>query len=232
MPRTAKKDNGIKVSYGICFWLFMISNLVGVVIEGMFCLIAYGTWESHVVSVWGPFCLLYGIGTVGFYLVASKLYGGNVILEFIGYALVGDVLELVGGALLEFGIGMKAWDYSRSFMNYRGYICLAMTLVWGAVGFAFARFCPLVSRGLSKYDRGKWRILIAVLSVYMAVDLSWTCICIKRWSDRHRGVPAKGAAAEFIDKHYDDDFMQNRFIEWWFIDTDEGPMRERQAEAA
>ena len=35
----------------------MISNLVGVLIEGIFCLISYGKWETHVVTMWGPFCL-------------------------------------------------------------------------------------------------------------------------------------------------------------------------------
>lgn len=215
------KDSSIRVSYGICFWLFMISSLAGFVIEGVFCVFKYGNWQSHVVTMWGPFCLLYGIGTVGFYLVAAALKGKGYILEFIGYAMVGDVLELVGGLLLEFGLGMRAWDYTQSFLNFRGHICLSMTLVWGIVGFVFSRFCPLISRGLSKYEHGIYRVLIIILSVFMAVNLIFTAICIVRWSKRHTGVPAGSAFEKYLDEKYDDKYMANRFIEWRFLEENE-----------
>ena len=218
----------IRVSYGICFWLFMIANLIGVVIEGIFCVFAYGRWESHVVTVWGPFCLLYGFGTVGFYLVAAALYGKGYIVEFIGYALVGDGLELIGGLLLEFGLGMRAWDYSRSFLNYRGHISLLMTLVWGAIGFSFARFCPLISRGLSKYEHGIYRGLIIALSVFMLVNMIFTSICILRWSRRHYGDTADTSFKTFLDERYDDAYMSKRFIEWHFLDSLNQPLTSEQ----
>ena len=44
-----------KISYSSLFWLFMIGSLAGVIIEGIFCLIHKGAWESHVVSLFGPF---------------------------------------------------------------------------------------------------------------------------------------------------------------------------------
>lgn len=213
-----KKESKIRVSYGICFWLFMIANLVGFVLEGIYCTVAFGKWESHVVTMWGPFCLLYGIGTVGFYLVASVLYGKGYIKEFIGYALVGDGLELIGGALLEYGLGMSAWDYSDFFLNFNGYICLAMTLVWGAAGFAFARACPSISRGLSRFEHGIYRILIICLSVFMIINLIFTAICIVRWSRRHYGVPANSSFERFLDERYNNMYMSQRFIEWHFLD--------------
>lgn len=208
----------IRVSYGICFWLFMIANLAGVLIEGIFYLIVYGEWETHVVTMWGPFCLLYGFGTVGFYLMAAALQGKGYVLELIGYALVGDGLELIGGLLLEFGLDMRAWDYSDQFMNFRGHISLKMTIVWALVGFAFSRFCPLISRGLSQFEHGTCRILIIGLSVFMLVNMVFTTICILRWSRRYHGIPAASDFEEFLDEKYDNDYMSKRFIEWHFLD--------------
>lgn len=208
----------IRVSYGICFWLFMIANLAGVLIEGLFYLIAFGKWETHVVTMWGPFCLLYGFGTVGFYLMAAATRGRGIILELIGHALVGDGLELVGGLLLEFGLGMRAWDYSDYYLNFRGHICLRMTIVWALIGLAFSRFCPLISKGLSQFEHGIFRILIIVLSVFMLVNLVFTAICIVRWSRRHYGVKAESAFEEFLDERYNDEYMSKRFIEWHFLD--------------
>jgi uncharacterized membrane protein len=214
----AKSKPVIRVSYGILFWLFMIANLGGLLIEGFFCLFAYGKWESHVVTMWGPFCLLYGFGTVGFYLVAAALQGKGYWLEFIGHGLVGDGLEVIGGLLLEFGLGMRAWDYTDHFLNFRGYISLRMTIVWAVIGFAFGRFCPLISRGLSHFEHGIYRVLIIVLSVFMAVNMVFTAICITRWSRRHYGVKAESSFERFLDKTYDDEYMSKRFIEWHFLD--------------
>ena len=58
-------------TYQNMFWLFMISNVLGVILEGLWCLIRTGYWETHVVSMWGPFCIIYGFGAVGFYPIRS-----------------------------------------------------------------------------------------------------------------------------------------------------------------
>ena len=42
------------------------------IIEGIFCLVTKGHWESHVVSVFGAFNVLYGFGAV-------LLYAGAVV---------------------------------------------------------------------------------------------------------------------------------------------------------
>ena len=56
-----------KITYDKLFWLFMAGSLMGVLIEGLFCLIRKGQWESHVVTVFGPFNALYGAGAVLFF---------------------------------------------------------------------------------------------------------------------------------------------------------------------
>ena len=50
------------------FWLYMIGNILGFLMEGFWCKLKYGKWESHVVSMIGPFCLIYGFGAAIFYL--------------------------------------------------------------------------------------------------------------------------------------------------------------------
>lgn len=40
------------------FWLFMFGNVLGVLLEGTWCKLCFGHWETHVVTIWGPFCLI------------------------------------------------------------------------------------------------------------------------------------------------------------------------------
>lgn len=133
-----KKDG---VTYCNMFWLFMFGNVLGVLLEGTWCRLVFGHWETHVATIWGPFSLIYGVGAVMFYISGEKIrstgYKG-VVARFCSIAIVATVFELACGLLLEYGMGMKAWDYSKSFMNYKGLICLKMTLLWGLAGVIFA----------------------------------------------------------------------------------------------
>ena len=52
------------ITYRKLFWLFLIGSVTGVVLEGLFCLVSKGAWETHVVSVYLPLNPLYGIGAV------------------------------------------------------------------------------------------------------------------------------------------------------------------------
>lgn len=116
------------------FWLFMFGNVLGVLLEGTWCKMCFGHWETHVVTIWGPFCLIYGIGAVMFYIsgeiVRSTGFRG-VLARFCLISVVATVFELACGLLLEYGMDMKAWDYSKNFLNYKGLICLKMTVLWG-----------------------------------------------------------------------------------------------------
>ena len=125
-----KKDG---VTYCNMFWLFMFGNVLGVLLEGTWCRLIFGHWETHVATIWGPFSLIYGVGAVMFYISGEKIrstgYKG-VVARFCSIAIVATVFELACGLLLEYGMDMKAWDYSKSFINYKGLICLKMTLLW------------------------------------------------------------------------------------------------------
>ena len=65
-----KKDG---VTYCNMFWLFMFGNVLGVLLEGTWCRLIFGHWETHVATIWGPFSLIYGVGAVMFYISGEKI---------------------------------------------------------------------------------------------------------------------------------------------------------------
>lgn len=36
-----------QVTYSSIFWLFMFGNILGLIIEGVWCKLRYGKWETH-----------------------------------------------------------------------------------------------------------------------------------------------------------------------------------------
>ncbi|MBR2590866.1 MAG: putative ABC transporter permease [Clostridia bacterium] len=207
-----------KITYDKLFWLFMAGSVTGVLIEGLFCLILRGEWESHVVTVVGPFNALYGAGAMLFFSVAALLKNKNIILKAAVIAVIATVLELLCGILLADGLGMRAWDYRDAFFNYRGMICLSFSLGWGVAGLVFCLLFNKIDCILCKLHGKVMHIICIVLSVLMAINLCITAVCIVHWSERHYHTAPDTKLGRTVDEMTPDDWMQHRFIEWSFID--------------
>lgn len=212
-----KNNKEIKVTYPKLFWLFIIGSIAGVLLEGTFSVFKRGAWESHVVSVWGPFCIIYGIGFAACYAGYAAMQEKSKIYQFWMFGLGGCFVELICGAILDIGLHMRAWNYTKHFMNFRGYVSLSMIFIWGFVGVAFTYIIPYLDNIFSKMEGNGWKIACNIFTVFMIVNLTVTGAAINRWSSRHFGKTAGNQIEELLDNHYDDDYMANRFCEWKFI---------------
>ena len=207
------------IVYTKIFSLFLVGSVIGVIVEGLFCLISNGHWETHVVSVLAPYNILYGLGMVLFYVGAAKLQHKPLTVQIIIMTIFATTLELLCGMFLRYGLGMRAWNYSNNFLNYKGIICLRFSATWGLAAFAFAKLFPCIDT-LLNYCTGKpWRKICTVLSLVIVLDLLITGISIFRWSERHYGVPARTVIQKNLDIKAPDDWMQQRFVEWKFLDV-------------
>lgn len=126
--------------YQEVFWLFMVGSILGVVVEGCWCRFRHGRWRTHVVSLWGPFNIVYGIGIAVFYIGDSLLYQETWLVRVAVLALAGSLVEYLCGLVIRLGIRMKAWDYRDHFLNIQGLISFKMTLMWGAMGVVLTAF--------------------------------------------------------------------------------------------
>ena len=208
----------MKITYTKLFWIYILASVFGVLSEAVYCLVQHGYWEIHVVSMIGPFCILYGIGAVVFYVCYAFTCNKHLVIQYFTYAFAGTIVELLAGLLLEFWLHMKAWDYSEQFLNIRGHVSFPMFLAWGIMGMAFSIILPYADKALGKLQGKFWKIATIIFSIIMALDLLLTAVSISRWSERHFKVPANNSFEEYLDEKYDNKFMKDRFCEWWFID--------------
>ena len=208
------------VKYPALFWLFIFGSLLGTLLEGAFCRIRRGRWETHTVALWGPFCIIYGIGAVILYVGAVLTESMPVLVQFAVFAAATTAVEYIGGLLLKRGLHMKAWDYSGCAFNLQGLICIKMTAAWGALGVLFAKYCvPYIKIAARAISGAVAQIVTCISSILMALNLFLTTLCMVRWSRRRRGYPPRNGMERYFDVKYDDEWMQRRFCEWKFLDA-------------
>ena len=214
----AVKNEDCSIKFSDLFWLFLIGSVMGVVIEGLFCLITKGKWESHVISAYLPFNALYGMGAVLFYVGVVKLKEKNLWIRVLFMTFTATFLELICGLLLKYGLGMRAWNYSHNFLNYKGLVCLKFSLAWAIAAFCFCKLYPYINRFLIKIRNKKQKCFCVICSVVLAMDMSLAGISIVRWSDRHYGFKAETKFENEVDIEAPDEWMESRFMDWHFIE--------------
>lgn len=78
----------------------------------------------------GPLIPIYGFASIVILLATIQLRENTVAVYVIG-ALTATLFELVVGTLMERLFKVKYWDYSDFPLNYKGYICLFVSMLWG-----------------------------------------------------------------------------------------------------
>ncbi len=206
------------VSWAGLFWIFLLGSVVGFVLEGIWNILRKGVWESHPATVWGPFCIIYGLGAVALALCAPLLQGRRLLTQFLFCAAAGTLVEYLGGLGQKAVLGSVSWDYSRHTFNLGGRISLMMTLIWGSLGIAFLRWIlPALSRVLGKMETPAGRFLCLVLCVVMAGDLLVSAAALLRWRERSvNDAPAGNAVEQVLDQVYGDERMTQRYPSMWF----------------
>ena len=116
-----------KFAKDLCFdkivWIFMISCIVGFLVETLWCLIKHGYIESRQSLVWGPFSVAYGMGAVVLTLALYKVKDAPVWKVFGVSFIVGTITEYICSLGQQIVFGSVAWDYSNMPLNINGRVC-------------------------------------------------------------------------------------------------------------
>ena len=78
-----------KADYVALFWLFMAGSVLGFIAEGLWCVLTDGHCENHSSTVWGPFCIIYGVGALAVYLISGLLRCRGLAAQFAAFSLSG-----------------------------------------------------------------------------------------------------------------------------------------------
>lgn len=186
--------------------MFYIYGFLGWCMEVAYCGVNSGKFTNRG-FLNGPICPIYGTG--GMIVILSLLpIKEHTVLLYVMSVIITSALELITGLILEKLYRIRWWDYSDVPFNFKGFICLKFSLVWGLV-------CMAVMYGVNPVIQGivvrlHTSIKIILVSGFTAIfisDIIVTVVTIKKL--RVRLV----AMRELADKIHDisDDIGEHVF---------------------
>lgn len=120
-------------AYQICI-LFIAYSFFGWITEVVYQAVAKGKVINRG-FLNGPVCPVYGFGVLSVFAFINALASYGLNMNPLGVFLAGVVLataiELFAGWILDICFHARWWDYTKKPFNFRGYICLEFSIIWG-----------------------------------------------------------------------------------------------------
>lgn len=225
LPASGEKPFAYMMCYEKLFWIFMAGNVVGCALETVYALIMPPhQFELRVSVVLGPFILVYGFGAVALTLFLRKMYNQRDVLIFIASMVLGAAFEYFCSFVQQAAFGSVSWEYSDSAFNIGGRTNLMYSVFWGVLGLVWVKdLYPVVSRTLEQTPKRLGRILTAVFTVFMAIDMAVSAGAVFRRYERVNEIPAENRVQAFFDRAFPDELLDVIYPHMQFVGRPEPP---------
>lgn len=206
----------LKIGWYQIVMIFFIGSVLGLILEEVWMFITMGATESRVGLVWGPFSPLYGVGAVLLTLVTFQLRKMHAkgIVVFLVSMVVGGLLEQCTGWAMETFMGAVSWDYIAGGVPgaITKWVAIPFLFFWGFLGYVWYKFImPGLLYNLGRPTTKRKAIFVTLLSIYLILDIFMTIMCFDRRAERDAGIPPANGFEEWIDTHFSNAFMSERF---------------------
>lgn len=208
--------------------IFTVCSIFGLLLEEVWMLITMGLTESRAGLVWGPFSPLYGFGAliltfVCFYL---RKNGAQLWQVFLTSMAMGGLLEQTTGWAMETYLGAISWDYIAGHIPgaITKWVAFPFLLLWGLLGCLwFTRIMPEILWRIGYATTRRKVVFVSLLGAYLALDITMTVACFNRRAERDVGIPPQDAFEAWVDDHFSDQFMSQRFGNMVFEEAAKNP---------
>ncbi len=197
-------------------YIFIITSICGYFIELIWSFITKGIFINHSAVVIGPFNFAYGICGVILTLLLYKFKDESYLKIFLLSFIGGSILEYIMSWGMELVLGFTAWDYSDSFLNINGRICLLFSIFWGILGIVWIKVLyPQIEKMLNKINPKIYKIMIICLTIFLLFDILLTISCVDRARESDKGIPPSNSYERFLDNTFNSKYLKNMFNNNW-----------------
>ena len=173
-------------------WYFFIYACLGWCAEVAFAAVKTGTFVNRG-FLNGPVCPIYGFG-VCLAVFCLTPVADNIIVLFLGSVILTSAIEYLTGYVLEKVYHQHWWDYSNRPLNFRGYICLQFSLLWGVACVLILKLVhPAVHRLVAWIPGLLGAALAAALLSALLIDFAATVMDLHRFRRAMKMASAVGA---------------------------------------
>ena len=219
-PREEKayhKDSGRDVFADGCgfyklFWVFLLCGFIGVIVEFFFVGLTSGQWMSRSSLVIGQFSIVWGFGGMLLTWALHRLIDKDDRYIFMAGTLLGGAFEYLCSYMGEKMFGVIFWDYSHMRFNINGRVNLTYCLFWGIAALIWIKLVyPWMNKAIERIPVLLGKILTWLLLFLMLMDMAISSAALYRMNQRDDGAVAKNWAEEFVDEHYTDEWIEDRY---------------------
>jgi len=156
--------------YEMCL-LFIVWSFIGWAIEVCAHALKMGEYSNRgFLSM--PICPIYGFGVLIITILLHP-FMDIPILMFICSSLICTAFELFVGVTMKMIFHNVWWDYSDEHFNFKGYICLKTSILWG-MGCLIVEYCaePQIEWLVDSIPTTAGTVFIGVMGVLIIIDCS------------------------------------------------------------
>lgn len=223
LGRDETGEGYIKLNYFNLFWVFFVCSVLGLILEEVWHMVVVdpGVYQDRAGMLFGPFSPIYGFGAVLMTMALNRFYKKNPLIIFLVSALIGSAFEVFVGWFMQTSFGVVSWSYShiRLFgmpdpiaVLTGGRTCTPFACMWGLGGLIWIKV--LLPRLLKLINMIPWKrrySATVILTAVMLIDGVMTLQSLDYWYQRVNGTVRNIPVAQFYDKHFDNEYMENRF---------------------
>ncbi|MGN0587274.1 MAG: putative ABC transporter permease [Oscillospiraceae bacterium] len=169
------------------FHMFCIWAFIGWCIEVCYMTLETGEYQNRGFLNM-PICPIYGFGVL-MVVIFFRPLENTFLLLFAATSLLCTTFELLVGLGMEKLFNTRWWDYSNERFNFKGYICLKVSLLWGFGCVIVVRIVhPMIERLIDLVPVKVGMVLLVIISVLILIDLIASICAVNNLNNRLKQI--------------------------------------------
>lgn len=165
------------------FLMFCVWSFIGWGIEVCYMTLETGEYQNRGFLNM-PICPIYGFGVL-MVVVFFRPLEHTIIPLFVVTALLCTTFELLVGLGMEKLFNTRWWDYSHEKFNFKGYICLKVSLLWGFGCVIVVKVVhPAIEAAIDWLPVKVGMVIVVVMSVLILIDVITSVCAVNNLNNR------------------------------------------------
>lgn len=206
-----------KLKFSDVFWIFILGGLIGYALEIVWHFLRKHIWLIKNGVLFGPFQPVYALGLCFISILFFKLKDKKWIYLLLLGSLFGFIFEYIASLFQQYCLGTYTWNYAKfGKLAIHGRVYVPYCFGWGLMMYVWMKCCftPVVLF-FRKIPEKINTIIVTCLLSFMIFNFIATAYVFHRKADRYQEIAPRNTIEHYIDKKYNDDFLDKRFPNLW-----------------